>query len=281
MKLTVLSENSVSAPQFLCEHGLSVHVCTSDCAVLLDMGASDIFLANARACGIDLSEVSCAVLSHGHYDHGGGIDAFLQINPSAPVFLHDGAFAPLYSRRKEGLAFIGLSPSLNGHPRLHTIHCDEITSICDHVCVFSGADTSALSPAANKKLLLRTDNGDIPDPFAHEQYAVFEENGMLLLYTGCAHRGIVNIMHRFCSLFGRAPDVVAGGFHLGDPRNPLAFDASFCEQTAKALAAFQNTRYLTGHCTGTAPYEILSKALGTRLMKLTTGAQFDLQQPLS
>lgn len=276
MKLTVLSENSAFSPQFSCEHGLSVHVCTSDCAALFDTGASDLFLTNAAACGIDLSTVSCAVISHGHYDHGGGIAAFLRVNQTAPVYLHDGAFAPLYSRRAEGLAFIGLPPGLNDHERLRIISCDSIVPVCDHVSVFSGAEPTALSPAANKKLLIRTADGDFPDPFLHEQYAVFEENGTLLLYTGCAHRGIVNIMHRFCALFGRAPDLVAGGFHLGDPRNPLAFDASFCAQAAAALASFSNTLYLTGHCTGSAPYEILFAHLGARLIKLSAGAQFDL-----
>lgn len=274
MKLTVLAENTAVSSKFLSEHGLSIHVQTSSDCILFDMGASNQIEQNATSCNINLSTVSYAVLSHGHYDHGGGLLTFLDKNQTAPIFVHKGAFEPHYSRRTSGIAFIGLPEHLLNHSQIRIISDDNITFISENLSVFSGAKSNILCPTSNQKLLIQTDDGYEPDPFEHEQYGVVNEHGKLLLYTGCAHRGIVNILSRFCELYGRAPDVVIGGFHLGDPRNPLSFDESLCRKTAKALSRFHSTQYLTGHCTGSFPYKILQESLHDQIKPLSAGKVF-------
>ncbi|NCA67648.1 MAG: MBL fold metallo-hydrolase, partial [Clostridia bacterium] len=77
MKITTLCENTSISPEFKCEHGLSFYVETKKHKLLFDTGESGIFAENAAKLGIDLSEVDIAVISHGHYDHGGGLPAFL------------------------------------------------------------------------------------------------------------------------------------------------------------------------------------------------------------
>ena len=72
MIIKVLSENTAASDEFGCEHGLSLYVETGKHRLLFDTGASDLFAKNAARLGVELSAVDTAVLSHGHYDHGGG-----------------------------------------------------------------------------------------------------------------------------------------------------------------------------------------------------------------
>ena len=90
MKITALLENTATRPEMKTEHGLSLFIETEKHRILFDMGQTSLFAENAQALGVDLSSVDIAVLSHGHYDHGGGLSTFLQINDRAPC-----SFQPL------------------------------------------------------------------------------------------------------------------------------------------------------------------------------------------
>ena len=94
MKVVTLMENTVCREGFRCEHGLSLYLETGNHKILFDAGQSAAFAENAEKLGVDLSKVDFAVLSHGHYDHGGGLGKFLQIHPKAPVYVSRYAFEP-------------------------------------------------------------------------------------------------------------------------------------------------------------------------------------------
>ena len=101
MKITALVENTVSEEQaerlgLGREHGLSLYIEACGHRILFDMGQSGLFARNAAALGVDLAAVDLAVLSHGHYDHGGGLARFLELNGAAPVYLNEHAFEPHY-----------------------------------------------------------------------------------------------------------------------------------------------------------------------------------------
>ena len=121
LKITALVENTV--PEDLAaqlglgkEHGLSLYIEACGHKILFDMGQTGLFARNAAALGVDLAAVDLAVLSHGHYDHGGGLARFLELNSTAPVYLNEHAFEPHYHGAER---YIGLDPALAASPRLH------------------------------------------------------------------------------------------------------------------------------------------------------------------
>ncbi|MCG2731197.1 MAG: MBL fold metallo-hydrolase, partial [Acetobacterium sp.] len=113
MKIVTLVENTPISGNYKNEHGLCLYIETEKHKCLFDLGASDIFAENAQKLGIDLEEVDLVVISHGHYDHGGGLEIFLGINKKAKIYVNHKAFNKFYSNRGEGSkVYIGLNQKL-------------------------------------------------------------------------------------------------------------------------------------------------------------------------
>lgn len=253
MRITCLMENTSAKDGIVAEHGLSLYIETDAHRILFDMGQSAAFADNADALGIDLAAVDIAVLSHGHYDHGGGIATFLRRNSEAPIYLHRRAFAPYYNGTDK---YIGLDPLLQGHPRLRAV--DGITPLSRGITLLDANDRAPLFPIDHGGLTEKTADGFAPDEFRHEHYLLLEEHGRRVLLSGCAHKGVKNIVSWF------APDVFVGGFHLS--KRPL--DDSLAADAAY-LAAF-DTAYYTGHCTGVEQAAFMARTM-PRLTYLAAG----------
>ena len=248
MKITALLENTTASPAVACEHGLSLCIETETRRVLFDMGQTDFFARNAAVLGVDLTQVDTAILSHGHYDHGGGLAAFLEINQTAPVYLTESAFLPHYNGTRK---YIGLDTALQNHPRLRTVSGD--LSLGDGLTLLSPNGRERRHSLGSFGLTERVGDTFIPDDFRHEQYLLIEEplseGGRRILISGCSHAGILDIVEWF------SPDVLIGGFHV----SKMALGA---ELTAlgEALAA-HGTEYYTCHCTGMEQYAFLQKRM--------------------
>ena len=115
MRVVTLIENTSPRDELVCEHGLSLYIETGEYRILFDAGQSGAFADNAEKLGIDLRKVDFAVLSHGHYDHGGGLLRFLEINSTAPVYLRKEAFEPHFNAASKD---IGLDRKLLDSNRL-------------------------------------------------------------------------------------------------------------------------------------------------------------------
>lgn len=272
MKFTTLFENTACSDTLAFGHGLSIHIETPKHRILFDMGPDDGFLRNAAALGVDLEGVDTAILSHGHYDHGGGLETFSRLNPKAKIYIHRAAFGDFYAQRPEGLEYIGIDQSLDLYR--FTMTPDEQV-IDDELRLFGAVPDPIGALAASSTLRQRTWDGTRQDVFAHEQNLLIQAEGKTVLVAGCAHRGIVNIVNKAETILGKRPDVVVSGFHLfqlkeGDPRAD-----ELIESTAKALLA-GNTVYYTGHCTGDYAYAKLKEILGGRLQRLCGGTSFEV-----
>ena len=263
MRITVLLENTAASESVTAEHGLSLFIETENAKILFDMGQTDAFAENARVLGIDLSSADLAVLSHGHYDHGGGLAKFLELNHTAPVYLSSHAFEPHYSTK-----YIGLDPALASDPRL--IRVTEQKEFVPGMTLFPMLPCRY--PIRPFGLTAVTDGIRADDDFRHEQYLMIEEHGRRILFSGCSHRGILNITEYFGKDHGC--DTVIGGFHFskldpeGDGRDSL--------DEAAAILLQSGMDFFTCHCTGESQAVYLKNRLGDRLHTIRCGDIFEI-----
>ena len=256
MKITALTENT-SACGLPAEHGLSLFVETETVRFLFDAGQTGLFAQNARALGIDLDTAAFAVLSHGHYDHGGGLAAFMEINAHAPVYMSRHAFGPHYNAADK---YIGLDSRLKDSGRV--VFAEEGMRITEGITLYGMHDAPMIVPADACGLKMRLEDGRMAeDDFRHEQYLLVEEHGKRTLFSGCSHRGIRNIMRWF------RPDTLIGGFHLSTW--PVLPADGALAAVAEALDAYPAI-YYTCHCTGTEQYRFM-KARMKNLHYLSAG----------
>ena len=244
MKITALMENTTDQSNIFFEHGLSLYIETNDHKILFDMGQTELFYKNATELNIDLSLVDIAVLSHGHYDHGGGLKTFLNVNKKAKVYVCPLAFESYYNGSGK---YIGLDKSLKDEPRLIYVENEKI--IDTSLSVFSKKDEPKPNFIGHFGLTKKVGDELIADEFEHEQYLLIEENGKRVLISGCSHKGIIDIVDWF------RPDVLVGGFHISK-----ITDTDKLDKIAASLSA-HNTRYYTCHCTGEAQYEYLKSKM--------------------
>ena len=142
--------------------------------------------------------------------------------------------------------------------------------IDEELFLFSSVSQRIFWPQTNANLMKQEGQGLVPDDFRHEQYLAVADGDKNILFSGCAHRGIVNIMERYCTLFHRAPDVAVTGMHLTSPRTGKCEDYAVLERIAQRLAAYP-TQFVTGHCTGEEAYCALKQTLGVQIELLHTG----------
>lgn len=264
MKIIVLTENTTEDENLIAEHGLSLYIETNKHNILCDTGQTDAFIRNAAKLGCDLRKTDICILSHGHYDHCGGLGAFRSVNPDANIYINSNAFGDFFDSDGK---YIGIDREIGRFQNLFMT--TDRFSINDEIEIFSGVTGRTLFPFGNSRIL-KSENGILsPDDFAHEQYAVVLENGKRVLISGCAHNGIVNILERFAELYGGCPDAVVSGFHLMK-RTPYN-DAEIKQitDTADELLKY-DTAFYTGHCTGAA-LPLLKEVMGDRLFPITTG----------
>lgn len=256
MEITVLVENTSASENIGCEHGLSLHIRTCDKNILFDMGQTELFYENAVKLGINLENVDIAVLSHGHYDHGGGLAHFLRINKKAPVYINRYAFEPHFNGTSK---YIGLDTCLSESDRI--IFTSSKYSICSNIVLYPAA-ADITGRFASAGLTVYQNDTYVPEDFRHEQYLEITENNKKYLFSGCSHRGITNIVTAF------APSLLIGGFHLS--KHPL--DDNLAEY-AKYLNSFE-TEYYTCHCTGAEQFEFLKKRM-KKLNYVRAGEKFE------
>ncbi len=277
MKITSLIENTAGAEGCVPLHGLSLYIETERHRVLMDFGPSDDTLRNAERLGVDLRGVDVAVLSHGHYDHSGGLLAFAEMNPKAPIYMQRSAVGEnyAYDGPEKRHRYIGIDRRIAELPQVRLLDGD--CWIDDELELFTVKSRRFPLPSTNKRILRKVGDGFVQDDFSHEQCLCVRSGGRSALLSGCAHSGILNVMDAFAEKFGgaRLPDVVVSGFHL--MRRTGYAEGDFREQVEIANRLMElPCRFCTCHCTGVEPFERMKAIMGDRLSYLRTGESIAL-----
>ncbi|MFZ7131231.1 MAG: MBL fold metallo-hydrolase [Eubacteriales bacterium] len=271
MIIRTLSENTSLSEDFRCEHGLSLYIETNNHKLLFDTGASSLFMENAGKMNVNIADVDLTVISHGHYDHGGGLKAFLSINKKALIYINQSAFEKHYSNKPDSeKKYIGLDEKLLPNHRFTFVGSHFVVD--GEIELFSQVNGQKFKPSGNQDLYMTSGQTFIQDDFSHEQNLIIKEKGNTVLVAGCAHTGIVNILEHFYANKGYLPSHVIGGFHLynrsaGKDEDP---------EVVKGIGTYlKNTgaKFYTCHCTGIKSYDNLKSIMGQRVDYLSIGSQ--------
>ena len=272
MKIINLIENTEGHCGCAYAHGLSFYVETEKHKLLLDLGPSGETIRNAETLGIDLSAVDTVVLSHGHYDHSGGIIPFTKINDKALIYMQESAvndyFADDGKNAEPRFRYIGIDKTITALPQVRFLHGDKV--IDDELEVFAIHSRSHELPSTNRNLCVRVGDEYRKDDFRHEHYLVIHQNGKSVLMSGCAHNGILSILDAYLEKYGKAPDLVVSGFHLMKKTDYSDSEVDEIQAIANELKNYP-TRFVTCHCTGTTAFDVMKDIMGDSLEYIHSG----------
>lgn len=278
MKVTALIENtSVEGRDDLCpEFGLSLHVEVNGSKILFDMGSSAAFATNAEALGIDLADVGVAIISHHHFDHGGGLERFLELNDRALVFLRQGPLVDRYFKAFKVLKrAIGLDLDLlDRYPR-RIEYVEDMRVVAPGAYLLTKIGSAHQRPRGNRRLFMDAGGSLAPDPFDHEMMMVVHEDDGMVVFSGCSHNGILNIIDAARAQFPRVPiKAVFGGFHLiGLPfYNSMAASSAEVRDIGWRVMEKVDGPVYSGHCTGKKAFDVLAGVMGDNLKAFATGS---------
>ncbi len=275
MRIINLIENTEGKEGCAHIHGLSFYVETPGHKLLLDLGPSEETLENAKKLGIDLSKVDTVILSHGHYDHSGGIMPFTGINPDAVIYMQQSAGNDYYSlnegeKEDDRYRNIGIDKDILKLPQLRMVTGD--LKIDDELELFTVKERTHELPFTNSRLLKRENGEYLRDDFRHEHYLVIKAEGKNILMSGCAHNGILSILDAYKEKYDSFPDAVISGFHLMKKEKYTEEELREVVDIGKELTKYP-TMFYTCHCTGEPAYKIMKLAMGEQLCYVHSGEE--------
>jgi 7,8-dihydropterin-6-yl-methyl-4-(beta-D-ribofuranosyl)aminobenzene 5'-phosphate synthase len=282
MRITTLIENDAldGRDDLTAEFGLSLHVQLGERQILFDTGTSGAFADNAESLGIDLAAVDLAVLSHHHFDHGGGLERFLEINRTAKVYLGRGERAARYFKALAVIKRpIGIDLGLLDRSGDRFEFVAGSPEVAPGVVLITEIGNAHARPAGNRRLFVERGGSLVPDPFDHELVMVAREADGIVVFSGCSHSGVLNMIEAAVDRFPDVPiKAVIGGFHLiGLPfLNTMAASRAEVEAIGRSILGFSPGKVYSAHCTGAKAYRVLRGVMGDTLEPFHTGTVLEV-----
>lgn len=274
LRITTLIENMPDDEgKLLAEHGLSLHIEFDGKRILFDTGQTGDFVKNAKDLGIDLKALDNIIISHGHYDHSGGVMTLLsETKRSLPFYVGEGFFAPKYKHLSDG------TYRYNGNPftqqemperkvdlRMVT---EDVTLLSDKIILFKNFPAVSGFEHKNEKFVLPEGDAYRVDAFEEEIALGLRTSKGLVLIVGCSHVGICNILQAVTERVDEPIYAVLGGTHL------MEADEERLGKTMEVFRKFGVHCVAVSHCTGEQGIALAREVFGERFILNNTGNRF-------
>jgi 7,8-dihydropterin-6-yl-methyl-4-(beta-D-ribofuranosyl)aminobenzene 5'-phosphate synthase len=268
LRITPLSANTVQGRNLLAEHGMAVWIEAGPRAMLFDTGQGLVLEHNAKQLGVDLSRCGIVALSHGHYDHTGGLPALRRLAPHSEVFAHPNAMKTRFSRQPDGRVLSAGCPQMTIPPeRFHAV--DAMTEITPGVWLTGPVPRRNEFETAGGNFFF-DEAATQPDEISDDQAMVLQTVDGIVLLAGCAHSGIVNILDFVAERFAGAPLLaILGGLHLSKA------DDDRLARTVDRLEKVGPGKLLLGHCTGERAMTEARRRFGAACEELAVGKSWE------
>ena len=271
-RVTILCENSVGIPfGVVGEHGFACLIETDKGDYLFDTGQGFGIVTNALALGKDLKRIEAVMISHGHYDHTGGLPAVLKLKGSVPVYGHPGMFFERYWSKDGEKRYIGIPyrrpflESLGARFQLNT----GMVEVGPGVYLTGEIPRATPFEKSDANMTVHPPGADPihPDPIQDDLSLIVDSDKGLILILGCAHAGMVNIINYTLEKMDRDRiHAIIGGTHLG-----FSSEDQF-DETIRVIDQYRIERIGVSHCTGLAKAATLFNLLGDRFFFGSVGA---------
>ncbi len=266
MRIVTLIENLVYKQGLVAEHGLALYIESENKKILFDTGQSGLFLQNVKKLGINIEDIDILVISHGHYDHTGGLYSFLEKNTKAKVYAKKEIFTPKYHGHKRFIGTIYDETKLKNR----LVYVDSITEIADNVFIMPNINIYNPTDTHFKGLKIKQSNEFIIDEFNDELFIVIKQNEQINIITACSHRGITNICTTATKYFKLPVGLILGGFHMKE---------STTEEYVEITRYFRQIRPKSigvCHCTGIEKFAQMYDECDTHVFYNFTGHELTI-----
>lgn len=276
LNITILVDNRSNQDNLKSEHGLSLWIEADDRKILFDAGQSDILLQNAKTLGIDLSSADTFIISHGHYDHTGGLESILQVNPSINIYCHSGVFSPRYSRQPDGRTKpVGMQKKAYAALHKKFDHIKWVNTprfLNDHIGITGPIPRKSTFEDTGGAFYFDYD-AKRPDLINDDMAMWFRTGQGLCIVTGCCHSGLVNTISYIQSLEPEIPVyMILGGLHL------VNASGERIKNTCDFLNSLNINQIIPCHCTGDKAVEYMQNRLGKSVEPGEVGKKIDISE---
>jgi len=248
--ITTLVENCVplGGRGLIGEHGIAHLIETQDRTILFDTGQGIGIAQNAKILGKDLTCIDTVILSHGHYDHAGGLQALIERRIAFELIAHPLAFDDKRSSRNGEYRKAGIPVTkeqlTSAGVKLHLTH--ESVQIAPGIRATGEIPMTSGFESVEKSFFIADGDHMTPDTMADDQSLIIESEAGLVVLTGCCHRGLINTLEHVKQLTGQDKiHAVVGGLHMG------GYAREKIQKTFYHLQEYRVRHFGIGHCTGT------------------------------